>query len=429
MFTFAGYSFDPKLGLAFGERAIALPPKERDLLQFLLSAKGKIVSKDEVVQAVWRGGVASDESISRAVYRLRLAMQAAGGPPVVTTVYNGGYRIACPILHTPEIHAVHSTAPSGSSASNRHSVVLPMMLSGREFAARQTPQDLRIALEAARAATALDPQYPPAWVTLAELHILQAMRGVAPALECGQQAKDAANKALDIEATCAPAIAMRGWVQALIERRLAPGLEDLEHALKYDPHCWRSFVLKAAVMQALGDHEAAISMARRAQGLNAFAITASAALPLYLLLAGRANEAQSCAQDLVQRFPNLDSVQDILSVVLSAQGQHEQALIHAHRAAELSPHTPLMQTQLAYALARTGRSEEARHVLAALRQGELPPPWASMAPVYLALEEPQTCLELLAQARAQGQPQFYALRDDPRLLALRGEPAFIQLWG
>jgi DNA-binding winged helix-turn-helix (wHTH) protein len=424
VFIFAGYIFDPKSGLAFGEHSIALPPKERELLHFLLQAEGKVVSKDEVVRGVWHGGVASDESISRAIYRIRLAMQAAGGPPVVTTVYNGGYRISAAIQKKLEI----SNTANASQTSNRTSVVKPMVMCAHAFAARQSPEDLLIALQATRAATALDPQYPWAWVTLAELYIAQAHRSFTQPKEAGQYAHDAIQKALDLNPRCAPALALRGWIHAILEGQLSTGLEELNQALEIDSQCWQAFFLKTSVMQALSQHDIAISMARRAQGLNTFSIACCTALPLQLLLAGQTKDAYTSALDLVQRFASLDSVQELMSIIFSTLGDYAQALLFAKRAAQISPHTPAMHAQLAYVLARSNHQAQAVEILQSIRASDLPTPFAAIAPVYLAMGSKHAALDMLWEAKKKALPQFYCMRDDPRLSELHEEREFQHLW-
>lgn len=424
-FLFAGYNFDSEAGLSFGGRPIQLPPKERDLLQFLLQSNGKIVSKDDVVREVWRGGHASDESISRAVYRLRLAMQAAGGPPVVSTVYNGGFRISAPVQRTAGAPGSSTQALLQSNAASR---VVPLVISGREYAARQTPQDVELALQAANAAIQMDPDYVPAWVSIAELHVLEATRYLRPAVDAGALALQAADKALALNARCGPAMAVRGWVRAVIDGELDAGLQDLDTALEMDADYALTSVLRAGVLQALGRHALAIESARRAQQLNAFSYTSQAVLPLNLMYAGQAQQALESAQKLARSFPGLDSVHEVLSIVCSVMDRHEEALQHAQRANVLAPHSTAIQTQLAYVLARLQRKDEASAVMENIKASPSPVPCAGLATVYSALGDSSMAVQRLKLAREKRDPHFFAMRDDPRLAGLRNARGFDALW-
>ena len=424
-FLFAGYHFDRETGLTFGTRTIQLPPKERDLLYFLLCANGKVVSKDDVVRVVWRGGFASDESISRAVYRLRLAMQTAGGPPVVSTIYSGGFRITATVQKSP---AAQGSSVNALLQSQRASLTLPLLITAREFAARHTPHDSAMALQAAIQATELDPEYGSAWVALAELHVQQAWRYFSPALDAANRARKAADQALSRDARCGPAMAVQGWVRALIGAESDLGLSDLEAAVEMDSDYAPSWLLQAAALQSVGKHFAAIEAAQAALRCNAHCARALAALPLCLLYAGQADAALENAQAALARTPHLASLQSAMSLICSSQDRHPQALNHAQRALELSPFCILAQAQLAYALARSGQTDGAKKLLATLTAPGVLEPSASLAPVYLALGDTDTAMRKLQHAKAQRQPQLWAMRFDPRLRPLRTARAFAALW-
>jgi len=107
---------------------------------------------------------------------------------------------------------------------------------------------------------------------------------------------------------------------------------------------------------------------------------------------------------------------------------HPQALNHAQRALELSPFCILAQAQLAYALARSGQTDGAKKLLATLTAPGVLEPSASLAPVYLALGDTDTAMRKLQHAKAQRQPQLWAMRFDPRLRPLRTARAFAALW-
>jgi len=424
-YVFAGYTFDRDTGLKFGATAVALPPKERDLLHFLLRANGKTVSKDEVVHELWRGGVASDESISRAVYRLRLSMQASGGPPVVTTVYNGGFRITAVIHEYLDMPRSHMSALVESRQAH---IVWPMLVSGREFAARQSPKDISTALQAVTAASFIDPTYVPTWITIAELHVLQAMRSLVPPRQAGRAALKAVQRVFELSPDYGPALAIRGWVRALVDGDLRAGLADLDSAMQQDSEYWVTCLLRAWVVLALGERSEALDMARRAHALNSFSMFVSAAVPQFLMYAGQIAEALQTAQALALRFPGLDSVQEVLSIILCVDGKMEDALTCARRAAELGQGLPLMQGQLAYVLARLNRVDEVHRLLVGMEVPGMAPPYVAIAVIWLALGERERALNNLRQAQEHGAPQFFSVRNDPRLGAVQDDTAFRSLW-
>jgi DNA-binding response OmpR family regulator len=85
-------SLDPARRVAFrGDRRLLLSPKEFALLEYLLSADGRVISAEELLERVW--DEATDpftSTVKTTIGRLRGKL---GEPPVIETVREAGYRI------------------------------------------------------------------------------------------------------------------------------------------------------------------------------------------------------------------------------------------------------------------------------------------------------------------------------------------------
>ncbi len=424
LFKFANYTFDAHAGLVYDGQPVHLPPKEKGLLQALLGARGQIVRKEDLMVKVWGTSETSDESISRTVYRLRVAMQSSGGPEVVETVYNSGFRVIVPIR---EVTMKESSSLNALTHSMRPNAIAAL-ISAREFLARQSVGDIEAAANAVRVAISLDPTFSAAWSTLAEIRIFQAVRSLRPPREAGWLAKEAAQTALHIDPQSASALAILGWVRVLIDQDGERGLEDLDRAVSIDPDYWVATMLRGWALQAAGRHEDAVHMMRRALELNSVSHAVNSMLALYLMFAGKPSEGLEVALMLSKRFATVDSSQGIASILASVNGLHDEAVAFGLKAMELAPHTPIMHTPLAYALAYAGRNDEARKVLTSIEDSSLPLPTAAMAPVYLALGQREKAITLLQDAYERGVPQFAWTRDDPRLASLRGDLTVERIW-
>ena len=55
-------------------RPLALEPKAFDLLVFLLSHAGELVTKQQILDVVWQGTAVSDNALTRVVAQLRKAL-------------------------------------------------------------------------------------------------------------------------------------------------------------------------------------------------------------------------------------------------------------------------------------------------------------------------------------------------------------------
>jgi DNA-binding winged helix-turn-helix (wHTH) protein len=60
------------------DKPIPVEPKVLDLVLYLLANRDRLVSKDELVSAVWNGRIVSDSAISACIHSARVALGDAG---------------------------------------------------------------------------------------------------------------------------------------------------------------------------------------------------------------------------------------------------------------------------------------------------------------------------------------------------------------
>jgi DNA-binding winged helix-turn-helix (wHTH) protein len=408
-YFFAGYLFDPDTGLTYGLQRVALQPKERALLALLLQAGGAVVSKDVVAKQVWQDAAVSDESISRVVYRVRLAMQAVGGPPVVGTVYNSGFRLAAAVQWQPALR-------DGLVAPPRSDWYL---VAGREWLARPAPAAAHLAHQALEAAVARTPESAPAWAALAELAFWQIVRGQKSPLSVVVRALDASERCLARDARCAPGRALRGWFRAMVMGDWDAGLADLHAAWACDCHHWLVCHLRADVLQATQAHESALEMAFAAHGLNPYNADSAAGVARQLLYAGQADAAWNAAHGATERFPAEPTVWETAALILSANGLWADAVVATDRAlacaSKMVPVNISQQFQRAFAVLQHDGSEENFANARSLAAIDCPPDCLARVWVLLALNQPLPAHAWLQDARQVRCPDFFTVRDDPRL--------------
>ena len=115
------------------DRAIPLPGKAFDTLSVLLERHGKLVSKQDLMEAVWPESVVEENNLDRNISTLRKTLgEQDSGEPFIETVPRVGYRFVAPVTFpTPRL--------MGRRAEDR------------EFATRQqirfcvTPDNVRLA--------------------------------------------------------------------------------------------------------------------------------------------------------------------------------------------------------------------------------------------------------------------------------------------
>jgi TolB-like protein/DNA-binding winged helix-turn-helix (wHTH) protein/Tfp pilus assembly protein PilF len=106
---FERYVLDLERGclLADGEE-VALRPKTFDFLRYLVANPGRLVSKDELLAAVWPDVLVSDDSIVQCISELR---RAFGGHDqrLIKTFQRRGYRFETPVSVEPDAAVRQST--------------------------------------------------------------------------------------------------------------------------------------------------------------------------------------------------------------------------------------------------------------------------------------------------------------------------------
>lgn len=75
-----------------GERKVALSPTEYRVLCYLMERKGKTVSRESLLEALWdsEGNFVNDNTLTVAMKRIR---EKLGSPPCIKTVRSFGYRM------------------------------------------------------------------------------------------------------------------------------------------------------------------------------------------------------------------------------------------------------------------------------------------------------------------------------------------------
>lgn len=89
---FDDFEFDERtFELRRDGRPVALPRKPLELLHSLLTNPGQVVTKEELLDALWPGRIVSESSLFQAVAQLRQALGDAGAG-AIRTVHGHGYR-------------------------------------------------------------------------------------------------------------------------------------------------------------------------------------------------------------------------------------------------------------------------------------------------------------------------------------------------
>ncbi len=132
-YLFEEYTFDTNLReLHRGAEAVSVAPQVFDLLEYLIRNRERLVSKDDLINAVWNGRVVSDAALTTRLNAARSAIGDTGEKQhLIKTLPRKGFRFVAAVQEdegrTVEPAGVHSgdVAPTQASAPRLSIVVLP----------------------------------------------------------------------------------------------------------------------------------------------------------------------------------------------------------------------------------------------------------------------------------------------------------------
>src|SRR5262249_8828138 len=133
MFQFEGNTLDiGRNSLQIGDREVALRRKSFELLRYLVENPDRLVTKEELLKAIWPNVVVTDESLTKCVSEVRQAI-ADSSQTIIATVPGRGYRFVATVSRIATSGAAAPPAPyaapsplvgegrgGGASAFNKH---------------------------------------------------------------------------------------------------------------------------------------------------------------------------------------------------------------------------------------------------------------------------------------------------------------------
>jgi len=88
-----------RMSVTRGGAAVDIEPKVFDVLRFLITHRDRLVTKEELLEGVWRDTFVAPNALTRAVAQLRKALgEDAAQPMYVETVAKRGYRFIAPVV-------------------------------------------------------------------------------------------------------------------------------------------------------------------------------------------------------------------------------------------------------------------------------------------------------------------------------------------
>ena len=110
-FLFEDYLLDPdRRELNRGSQGIAIGPQVFDLLLHLVENRERVVSRDDLLEAVWGGRIVSESTMTSHINAVRKAIGDSGGEQrLIRTIARKGFRFVGEVRDSPSPEAFEFT--------------------------------------------------------------------------------------------------------------------------------------------------------------------------------------------------------------------------------------------------------------------------------------------------------------------------------
>ena len=304
-----------------------------------------------------------------------------------------------------------------------------LYLQGRYHALKSTPPEIRQGIEFYRRAIEADPDYALAFAGMAQAYAALPITSDVPPSEAFPQSKAAAVRALELDPELAEARIILGTIEFWYEWRWADAETELKRAIAIDPNNPDAHRFYAVLLTVTGRGEESLVQMERARELDPLSLIVNALKSQAYFFAGRDAEAIDQARKTLEIEPNFWIAHLMLSRVYIRQNKLDEAAASARRAEQFSGGNSEAVSLAAYALAKSGRRDEAVSELEKLRSraAERYVPAYNLAMIHNGLGQRDQAIQLLEEALKTRDARMILLKVDPKWDELRSDQRFIDL--
>jgi serine/threonine protein kinase/Tfp pilus assembly protein PilF len=301
-------------------------------------------------------------------------------------------------------------------------------LQGRYFLNQVSEENLKRAIPFFDQAIGLDPHYALAYAARGESFFLMGDISL-PMSEAKRKVEQDIAAALSIDDKLVEARMLRANIEFQYDWNFAKAEEDFKQVIALNPnfaeahHQYGAFNLPMTgrVMEGVAEME----LAQQLDPVNPN-IVVDMNLPYYF--ARQYDQAIAQNRKALEMFPNYFLPHMALGQALFQKGDYSAGIEEIEKAKAMEP-TPPSIGILGYAYARSGRKDEARKLLAELKEQLKRRYVASywIAVIYMGLEEKDEAFSWLEKAYQERSWWLLWIKMDPMMDSLRSDPRFTDL--
>jgi TolB-like protein/Flp pilus assembly protein TadD len=303
----------------------------------------------------------------------------------------------------------------------------PMVMHAESLLDEGTALDLPAALLKFQEAREVAPTYARTYCGIAQCNLEMALRGTVPGSGLVAVAKEAANRAIELDPEMIEPYSCLGGAQALSWE-----VEEAERSFLHGERLGMNAPAArryALYLTALGRFEEAANRFEAVQQVDPFSNRQKVSWAKFLYMTGRFEEASRRLSEPLLYGPLPVEERFLIALMLAHRGDRVRArkLVEEIRAAH--GRQPAMIAGIAEILAMIGEQGEAQQLAESLKLLSLDTALSRyrQALLALALGNPDGALTFLRLALEDREPELVWIRVEPRLRSLQGGAAFEEI--
>jgi serine/threonine-protein kinase len=304
-----------------------------------------------------------------------------------------------------------------------------LYLRGRYHLLKLTVPEMQTGISYFKQAIAVDPKYALAYTGLADANRALALAGELLPSEFMPKAKEAAEKALEIDDTLADAHANLGHIIFWYDWDWNGAENQYKRALELNLNNADAHWVYAHLLSNTGRHSEALAEVKIARELDPLNLRTNALEGLFLIQAGQSDEALVRLQKTFDLDPTFWLAHSFASSAYIEKGMFADAVVEARKARELFDGSSQPIAFEGYALAKSGKQTEARGLLEALLKlstQRFVSPY-HIALIHNGLADRDETFAWLERGYQQRDPKMTFLKVDQKWNNLRNDPRFQDL--
>ncbi len=304
-----------------------------------------------------------------------------------------------------------------------------LYLKGRYFWNKRTVEGLNKGIDYFNEAIEKDPSYALAYVGLADSYSLLSDYNGLPPKESYPRAREAAEKALELDERLAEAHAALAFIKAAYDWDWPGAEREYRRAIELNPNYETAHQWYAEYLSGQGRHEEALAEIRRAKEINPLSLIINAVEAWVLYHAREYDQSIAQSRKVVEMDPNFAEVYEYLKRCYDQKGMYREAIAARQMRRKLAGYDAEETAALREAAAATSaRVYWQKRLEQELEEAKREPSTPfDMAEIFAQLGRKDEAFAWLEKAYEERSFLMMYLKVAPKLDPLRSDPRYADL--